>query len=1476
MKHTRIIVPVILGAAIALVWLLAAIPTQAARSPSSISVTQSISVTTTADEFGTGSQCSLREAVQAINTAASFGGCTYTAGDNTIQLIDETYDLTITGTGDDANATGDIDIIAPMTILGSGGSAVDAHGIERVFQIHASAVAVTFDSVEIRNGGNTGYGGGIFCREADLTLVDSTIRDNSGTWGGGVYIDDGGNLAVTNTVILSNTASKHGGGVYIAGGNAIFSQDSWVAFNSVATFSGGGISVDEGSLTINNGRVVGNHADNGDGGGIYAYASSLVINNSQINENSAEEYGGGLVLFNDNTLVLRGGEVMRNSAENGGGVALFFTSTLTQTQMNVIAYNDALTGGGVYLMTANATLESGRVMSNTAMGGGGVYLGSSSVLTQVGASQIVYNHAMAGGGVYVDDSHALLSGGQIISNTGNLGGGVYIFAGGVVRVDDGRIMANDSDSGGGVFIGSGGVMTQTNGSLIANNDASDNGGGVYIDGGSFLLAGGAVAGNTADEMGGGIHLSNAEDDAGTFEFTGGLIAGNSAEGGGGLYANEGSASLSGGEILGNEAYHGGGLYLNGVLLDEIGAAIYENTADAGGGVYVAYDSVISGASIYSNTATFDGGGLYVQDGVTIISNTLLAGNSAGASGGGAYIVMGNVTISQTDFTANNASEGGGLVVGSGIGRGDDGAAASHRQELDPPAGEQVSLYRVKIADNVAATTGGGLFMEGTDTDIAASYCRIEDNTAEFGGGIYADYGDGQFSNLHIVGNTADRGGGVFVHSGYIQFANLTLHDNQATVSNGGGVFADGGITTFGYSTITNNSAAAGAGGIHKAPTALAINPNNSILANNTPQNCNAELFSSGFNIDSGNTCGFNFTGDQHNTSPILGPLANNGGGTLTRALLHGSPAIDAGQCVAERRFDQRGFPRPNPNSSFCDIGAFEANTGGLTDLSITKFVTPDSAAPGEPITYTLVYTHSGPSGAVQVTLEDIIPSGVTVLEVTSVGADIWLLPGSQYIWKVDDLAPHSGGVITISGVLNVPLAAGIFTNTVTISCSAVDPDPSNNTAEAALTVQPVAPVALDNSYTTAEDTPLSVVAPGVLSNDTDANGDTLAAELDSSPLHGALTLNPDGSFTYTPAQDYIGEDTFTYHASDGTMDSNVVTVTINVGAANDAPTAEDDEYTTNEDTLLTVNAPGVLSNDTDPDGDTLIAVLDTSPTHGALAFNADGSFEYTPNADYNGSDSFTYHASDGSLDSVVVAVTLDIAPVNDAPLTADDSYIAGMNIPLAVAAPGVLANDSDAEGDSLTALLDIAPPTGELSLLADGSFVFTPTQDYTGTVYFYYHVSDGLLDSPITEAVITITEMIADLSVSKSVDISAPTAGGTIVYSIVITNSGPDGATGVVVEDALPMGVTYVSDDSSGAFDQASGRWAAGSLGAGESVTLHITVTVNADAGGTTITNTVTVAAAGQYDPDTSDDSDSVEITVAEAEYRLYLPVVCR
>ena len=406
----------------------------------------------------------------------------------------------------------------------------------------------------------------------------------------------------------------------------------------------------------------------------------------------------------------------------------------------------------------------------------------------------------------------------------------------------------------------------------------------------------------------------------------------------------------------------------------------------------------------------------------------------------------------------------------------------------------------------------------------------------------------------------------------------------------------------------------------------------------------------------------------------------------------------------------------------------------------------------------------------------------------------------------------------------------------------------SNVATVTLTVRGVndAPAAAADSYTVRGDTTLTVAAPGVLANDTDIDGDALTAAAVSPPSHGQLTLSTDGSFEYTPDAGYIGPDSFTYLANDTAADSNVATVTLDVGAANRPPVADDDSYAVDEDQTLTVAAPGVLGNDTDADGDALTVAEVMPPTHGTLTLNPDGSFEYAPDANFHGTDSFTYLANDGSADSDVATVTIEVASVNDAPVAHDDAYNTDEDQTLTVAAPGVLGNDTDADGDALTAA-EVAPPThGTLTLNPDGSFEYVPDGNFHGTDSFTYLANDGSADSNVA----TVTTDVGVVNHPPvAVDDTAATDEDTAVSGNVLGNdSDPDAGDTVTVIGAdaasaagVPVTVSPGGEftyDPSGRFDR---------LGEGETVADTFTYTIG-DGNGGTDTATVTVTITGVND----------------------------
>src|SRR5207253_2894238 len=273
------------------------------------------------------------------------------------------------------------------------------------------------------------------------------------------------------------------------------------------------------------------------------------------------------------------------------------------------------------------------------------------------------------------------------------------------------------------------------------------------------------------------------------------------------------------------------------------------------------------------------------------------------------------------------------------------------------------------------------------------------------------------------------------------------------------------------------------------------------------------------------------------------------------------------------------------------------------------------------------------------------------------------------------------------------------------------------TASVAVTITAAndAPVAVNDTTTTTEDTAVSIA---VLANDTDVDGDTLTVTGVGTPAHGNATVNGN-AVTYTPALNYNGPDSFTYTISDGHAGTATASVAVTITAANDAPLAANDASTTAEDTAVSI---AVLANDTDVDGDALTVSVAGTPAHGSTLANADGTITYTPAANYNGADSFTYTISDGHGGTATGTVSVSVTAVNDAPLAANDPGTTAE----APAVPTRRSSDlTDVDGDALTVSVAGTPAHGSTLANADGTITYTPAANYNGADSFTYTISDG-------------------------------------------------------------------------------------------------------------------------------------------------------
>ena len=444
---------------------------------------------------------------------------------------------------------------------------------------------------------------------------------------------------------------------------------------------------------------------------------------------------------------------------------------------------------------------------------------------------------------------------------------------------------------------------------------------------------------------------------------------------------------------------------------------------------------------------------------------------------------------------------------------------------------------------------------------------------------------------------------------------------------------------------------------------------------------------------------------------------------------------------------------PNANFYGSDSFAYTASNGTYTSEPTTITITVSGEDDGDPTTNDVSAT----------TDED---TAVTV------DLDATEIDGENYSFTIIS-QPSNGTLGSISGnqVDYTPNQDWNGTDTFTFEATD-DRTARTNVATATITIAAVndAPIANDVSGSTNEN---RMIQLDVTLDATDVDGDDLTYSIVGTN-NGSITISG-STATYTPNQDWNGTDTFTYKANDGTVDSNTATATITVGAVNDAPIATDVNISTAEDTAASTTLAA-----TDIDGDVLTYIIVSNPSNGSLGSVNGADVTYTPTANWNGTDTFTFKSNDGTVDSNIATVTVTVATVNDAPVandvtaSMDENKIAGRYQPVTIT-----LDATDVEGDALTYFKQSDPTNGTLGSITNNQVVYTPTQDFNGEDTFIYKATDGSADSNGATVTITInsvndapvtTNQSAATNEDTAVDItltSTDVDGDTIIYSIV-------------------------------------------------------------------------------------------------------------
>ncbi len=291
------------------------------------------------------------------------------------------------------------------------------------------------------------------------------------------------------------------------------------------------------------------------------------------------------------------------------------------------------------------------------------------------------------------------------------------------------------------------------------------------------------------------------------------------------------------------------------------------------------------------------------------------------------------------------------------------------------------------------------------------------------------------------------------------------------------------------------------------------------------------------------------------------------------------------------------------------------------------------------------------------------------------------------------------------------------------------------------------PVALPKLLSADEDVALPIMLTG-----NDPDDDALTFAVVTPPSHGQLSGYAP-NLSYTPAADYHGADRFSFVVNDGPVDSEPATVAITVQPVNDAPLAEPQTLSTDEDSPLTITLTG-----SDVDGDALDFAVVAAPQHGTLSGTAPD-LTYTPNANFHGDDSFTFKSTDGALDSAPAAVAITVRPINDAPLADPQSLETREGTPLPITLSG-----SDIDGDALSFRVLSGPRHGALSGDAP-TLVYTPNPGYVGADSFDFVARDGELDSAAAKVAINVLHINRAPTITSTPPASV-SEGATYAYDV--------------------------------------------------------------------------------------------------------------
>lgn len=1049
--------------------------------------------------------CSLREAIQTINSGISVGGCASGAPPYTITFSPSitTVVLSHQGGDEDANQTGDLDLTTATTVRILGPVVISASLLQdRIFDVRAGAV-VTFENVTLTGGrasdqetdpsrsslsipfpyDNTcARGGGAVRAEtggATLAFLSSTVIDNRSGTGfvsitsplSSIYALGAGTCVVTATLFssgtqwVSNSFIDHGGGAIVVRASDVTIESSHFDRNSSRFdiyYQAGAADV-----TLHGGRrgalITNTTFSNGYGSAIALVSGALTATNILVERTTREH---GIVIASDWQYAHAKISASRVISASGAGILhrcgtlVIENSTIKHSGWSGIhAYTQYCPVSPGVITATNITIEENAILNP--YGSGGVV--NINMLFSISDSRVISNRGAYGGIFSAGTAHI-----RNVYVAGNAGWGIGALGGevGTTYITDTQIVNNFANTdGGGLYVdrGVGGVWVYN--TLISGNraGAGGEGGGVFSRGGPVFLTNTTIISNTA-HRGGGIA---ARGDAARVQIHHSQIVSNHSvfAGGGAFAALDGSITINDSRINYNHAGFGGGLAGDIGRIELNRSLVSLNRASADGGGIQAFNSTfdIVRSQILQNRSRSNGGGIAANLSTMRIAESEIARNVASVSGGGIYATTEtNVRITDTRVVTNDSFSGGGVYI------------AFDTTFTARGNGNQIGW-------NSATREGGGVaIVEGSAADL--SQMAVFSNVAQNGGGFFvAENSHLNLDHVRVLNNVANqRGGGVYVDDASVaRLRNSQVENNGSQIGEGGGAFvARGSQMHIERSALVYNRPeglrAQAQGGL--APSVVLTNVTLSMNQNagiESHDSASVEAWhatvvsqSYGARAGTGGVVALRASLLAYNAQNCVGNVQGIGDNlssdatcatftiTNTDPLLlpldyHGGSTLNHALPVYSPAVDRTGNTGVDvdqrgvtrPQGSAWDLGAHETEA---TDLEIYKRATPLVVDGGGLVTFTIEARNAGSRPAWGVVVTDTLRGGATFNAIVGTTPNVGSVQASAHAltFTVSGLLmPGDRAIVTYTAI--APMM-GWFSNTAVVASALHELDVSDN------------------------------------------------------------------------------------------------------------------------------------------------------------------------------------------------------------------------------------------------------------------------------------------------------------------------------------------------------------------------------------------------------------------------------------------------